>query len=820
VDNLIRDIKYATRSLLRDKGFAVTVLLTLAVCIAANTATFAIVNSVLLRPLPGPHADAVVILSNRYPNAGAGEQFQSSVADYFDRLRQVTALEEQALFRNAGETLNINGTAEQVEGMAVTPSLFKLVGIPPAYGRAFTPEEGELGGNRKVILSNALWRQLYGGERSAIGRDLRLGGIPFTIVGVMPKDFVFVNPDARFWTPLSFTAEQKTEYHSNNMCHIGRLKPGATAHQAQAQVDALNAANLERFPAIKQVLIDAGFHTKVEPLQRMLVKDVEGSLYLLWGGAVFVLLIGALNIANLVLARLSVHSKEIATRLALGATRFQVVRCLVVENVLVAASGGVAGVLLGSLLLRVLNTIGLDRFPRASEVRIDGVVILVALALAVFVGLLNGLAPLVTVFRGNLSAMLHDGSRTGTTGARTRRLRQALVGAEIGFAFVLLAGAGLLLASFRHLLSVDPGFTTTGVLTASTNAPRARYRGGAELRTLMSRTLDSLLRVPGVAAAGATNGIPFGGNNNDSVILPEGHVMKPGESVISPRNIIVTPGYFETMKIALVRGRYFEARDNETTSPVIIVDERLANVFWPKLDPIGRRMYRPEPPDLSMTDAKTRWFTVVGVVRSVRLEDLAGTRSAFGAYYFPYAQDSSRDFTIAVRTTTDPGSMSRSIRAAIAGIDPELALFDVRTMGERAELSVSSRRTSMMLALAFASVALFLSGIGIYGVLAYLVAQRRREIGIRMALGCTGAGIVRLVLLEGSLLVVIGLASGLAGAAALQKAVANQVYGVRPLDPLVLGCVVVLLGFISLVACMVPARHAVRVDPVRVLSDQ
>ncbi len=820
MENLIRDIKYAARSLLRDKGFAATVLLTLAVCIAANTATFAIVNSVLLRPLPGPHADAIVILSNRYPNAGAGEQFQSSVADYFDRLRQVTALDEQALFRGTGETLNVNGTAEQVEGMAVTPSLFKLVGTPPAHGRAFTPEEGELGGNRKVILSNALWRQLFGGERSAIGRELRFGGVPFTIVGVMPKGFVFVNPDARFWIPLTFTAEQKTEYHSNNMCHIGRLKHGATIQQAQAQVDALNAVNLERFPALKQVLVDAGFHTRVEPLQRMLVKDVEGALYLLWGGAVFVLLIGALNIANLVLARLSVHTKEIATRLALGATRAQVVRRLIVENVLVAATGGVAGVLLGALLLRALNTIGLDRFPRAYEVRIDAVVILIALSLALLVGLLNGLAPLVTVFRANLSAMLHDGSRTGTAGTRTRRLRQALVGAEIGFAFVLLAGAGLLLASFRHLLSVDPGFTTTGVLTASTNAPRARYRGEAELRTLMSRTLDSILRLPGVAAAGATNGIPFGGQGNDSVILPEGHVMKPGESVISPRSIVVTPGYFETMKIALVRGRYFEPRDNETTSPAIIVDERLASLFWPKVDPIGRRMYRPEPPDLSKTDAKTRWFTVVGVVRSVRLEDLAGTRSAFGAYYFPYAQDTSRAFTLAVRTTADPGSMSRSIRAAIAGIDPELALFDVRTMGERAELSVSSRRTSMMLALAFACVALFLSGIGIYGVLAYLVAQRRREIGIRMALGCTGSGVVRLVLLEGSLLVVIGLASGLAGAVALQRAVANQIYGVRPLDPLVLGCVVLLLGLISLVACLVPARHAVSVDPVRVLSDQ
>ena len=635
----------------------------------------------------------------------------------------------------------------------------------------------------------------------------------------MPQDFVFVDPEVRLWVPLALTPEQKSTFHSNNWYHIGRLKSGATVAQVQAQVDALNAANLNRFPQFRQALINAGFYTKVEPLQHMLVKDVEASLYLLWGGAVFVLLIGALNIANLVLARLSVRGKEIATRLALGAGRAQVARQLIVENVLVAAAGGVAGVLLGTVLLRFLATIGLDRFPRAYEVRIDGAVILVALGLSITVGALIGLAPLVSVFKVNLSGMLHDGNRTGTSGARTRRLRQGLVGAEVGFAFVLLAGAGLLLASFRQLLAVNPGFTTNSVLTASTDAPSSKYRGDGELRALMNRTLDSIRRLPGVAAAGATTAIPFGSNGINSVILAEGYTMKPGESVLSPRSLVVTPGYLETMKIALVRGRYFEDRDNETAPAVVIVDEQLARHFWPNRDPIGRRMYKVQNPDM-IVDANTRWYTVVGVVRSVRLEDLAGTRTAFGAYYFPYAQEPWRVYTFTVRTTSDPASLARTVRAAVARIDPELALFDVRTMGERAELSVSSRRTSMMLALAFGGLALFLSAIGIYGVLAYLVAQRRREIGIRVALGSTGAGIVRLVLREGMLLVAIGLAAGLAGAVALQNAVANQVYGVRPLDPLVLGSVAALLGTIALVACVAPARRAVRLDPVRVLAEQ
>jgi predicted permease len=426
--------------------------------------------------------------------------------------------------------------------------------------------------------------------------------------------------------------------------------------------------------------------------------------------------------------------------------------------------------------------------------------------------------PLAGAFKFSLSGMLRDGSRTGTSSVGTRRLRQGLVGAEIALAFVLLAGAGLLLASFRHLLAVDPGFTSKGVLTASANVQQSRYPSDRELRGLMSRTLDSIRRLPGVAAAGATTEIPFGDNFSSSVIMAEGHVMKPGESVVSPYRLTVTPGYLETMNIGLIRGRYFEERDNESAEPVVIVDERLARHFWPDRDPLGQRMYRPKnPKELTEIDPNTRWFRVVGVVRSVRLEDLAGTKGATGAYYFPYAQDPSRDYTLAVRTTGELGGAARMFRAVMAQIDPELALFDVKTMGERTALSMSSRRTSLTLALAFGGLALFLSAIGIYGVLAYLVAQRRREIAIRVALGSTGAAVVRLVLREGLALVTIGLAAGFACATALHKTVASQVYGVRPFDPLVIGGVTLLLAAIALAACAVPARRAIRVNPIEVL---
>jgi predicted permease len=821
LENLIHDIKHGARALRRDKGFAATVVLTLAICIAAYTVTFAIVYSVLLRPLPGPNADAIVLMSNEYPKAGFSDQTGSSAADYYDRLRAVTALEDQAMYRAVDQTLEVNGMPDQISGMAVTPSFFKLVGIPPAHGRAFTPEEGEIGNEQKVVLSYSLWQQLCGGDPSAIGRELRLSGMPFTIVGVMPPGFVFLHPEVRFWVPLAFTAEQKTQYHSNDWHHIGRLKPGATLAQVQSQINALNAANLERLPEWKDVLIKAGFYTRVEPLQHMLVRDVEGALYLLWGGAVFVLLIGGLNIANLALARWSVRGKEVATRLALGAGRAQLSRQLVVENVLVAGTGGVAGVLLGAALLRAVAALGLDRFPRADEVRIGGTVILVALGLAVLVGALVGLVPVTAAFKVNLSSMLREGGRTGTGGVQSRRLRQGLVGAEIGLAFVLLAGAGLLLASFRHLLAVDPGFTLKGVATASTEAPESRYPSDGDLRILMNRALDSIRHLPGVAAAGATTEIPLGNNFASSVIVAEGHVMAPGETFVAPYRLSVTPGYFEAMNIALIRGRYFEERDNESAPPVIIVDERLARHFWPNRDPIGQRMYRPSSPkEVTNPSPNTRWYQVVGVVRSVRLEDLAGTRGASGAYYFSYAQEPSRDYTFAVRTVGEAGAVARTVRSATARIDPELALFDVKTMPERVAFSMSSRRTSLLLALAFGGLALFLSAIGIYGVLAYLVAQRRREIAIRMALGSTGAAVVRLVLRQGLVLVCIGLAAGFAGAAGLQKVVASQLYGVRALDPLVIGAVTLLLETIALAACALPAWRAVRVDPVAVLKEE
>jgi predicted permease len=393
--------------------------------------------------------------------------------------------------------------------------------------------------------------------------------------------------------------------------------------------------------------------------------------------------------------------------------------------------------------------------------------------------------------------------------------------AQVGLAFVLLTGAGLVLASFRQLLHVDPGFDTHGVVTASTSVPESLYPKDVDVRELADRTLAAFRAIPGVAAAGATTTIPWGGNHNDSVILAEGYIMKPGESLISPEQVTVTPGYFEAMHIPIVAGRAFDERDRESAPGAIIVDERLARHFWPDRNPVGRRMYQPQDiNNLLKTDEHTKWMTVVGVIHPVHTSNVEGSGNPVGAYYIPYAQHVQRYFALAIKARGDTGPVLRAARAAFASVAPGLALFDVHTMEERGDLALASRRASLTLAMFFGCLALFLSAVGIYGVLAYLVTQRQREIGIRTALGCTAGGVVRLVLREAIWLLGAGLVLGVAGSVALRSVVAGQLYGVKPLDPLVISAVIVTLGLVGLTACVLPARRATQVDPVLVLRDQ
>jgi predicted permease len=821
MSSFLHDLRHAVRLLFKDRLFSVTAILTLGVAAAANALVFCIVNSVLLRPLPFDESDRIVLLHNSYPKAGAARA-STGVPDYYDRRRETTAFEEQALYRTTGQTLGVAGEAERVMGIVATPSMFRLLRVQAFRGRTFTPEEGEPGNERKVILSHALWQRLFAGRDSAVGEPLRLSGMPHTIVGVLPPDFRFLDTEAELWIPAAFRPEDRADdqRHSNNWTMLARLKTDASVALAQQQIDALNARNLDRFPEFRQIIIDAGFHTVVEPLQESLVADVRRTLYLLWAGALFVLLIGGVNVANLVLARASARLKELATRHVLGANLGRLARQLVTETTLLAACGGAFGLLLGHWAVRFVARLDMERLRRSGEIVVDPTAVVYTVGLALAVGLLAGLVPIVRLRQASLAEAFREEGRTGTASRSARLLRQGLVTVQVAFALVLLVGAALLLVSFQRVLAVDPGFTADGVVTGMVTLPASRYAGDVQLASYAARALERLRALPGAKTVGMTSSLPFGGSFSDGVLLPEGFEPTPGESLISPARSSITPGYLEALEVRLVRGRLFTDADGPSAQRVVIVDDRLARRFWPNEDPIGKRLVQPDNvKDIFHPSPRAPRYTVVGVVGTVKMQGLVNSDERFGALYFAAAQRPPRLLFLTLTSEQDPTRLLPSVRRALAGIDAEVPLYSVRTLTERMEQALVSRRAPMLLALAFGIVALFLAAVGLYGVLSYQVAQRRREIGIRMALGGDARSIFGLVVREGMLLALLGGIAGLAGAFALARTLESQLYDVRATDPRVLAAVVGILALVALAACLVPARRASRVDPVVALTD-
>lgn len=823
MDRLFQDIRFAARVLARDRAFTLTSALTLAICIGANVAIFAVVNSVLLQPLPVDRSEQLLHMFNAYPGAGLSEGGSTGVPDYYDRLRETTVFQEQALYNNRGVTLTQEGSPQRVIAMLATPSLLRMLRVRPALGRFFTEEDGEVGKTSKVVLTHASWQELFGGRSDAIGRDLRINGEPYQVVGVLPPHFSFLNPNVKLWLPVAFPADERSDErrHSNNWSYVARLKDDATVEQARQQVDALNARNLDRFPQLKEILVNARFHTVVVPLQQYLVREIRGTLYLLWAGVGFVLLIGIVNVINLILVRSSARLKELATRHALGAGLGRIARQLLTESAILTAVGGAAGLALGAIALRGLGAFNLDETPQGTSVVMDGSVVAFTFAVVAAVGLLFALVPTAGLRRLNLSQAFREEGRSGTATRGSRMLGRTLVTAQVAFAFILLTGAGLLLASFQRILDIRPGFDADGVLTGAVTPPAVRYRDDAQLVAFADRLLERVRSLPGVEAAGITSHIPLGNDFNDSVVLAEGYVMAPGESLISPYSIRASPGYFEAMRIPLQRGRFFTSADHARAPKVAIIDERLAKRFFGEKDPIGRRLWQPmSPEDLTRgPGATTRFYTIVGVVGSVRTRALT-EREPVGAYYYPVAQEAIRAMTLVARSATDPDRLTQAIRREIASLDSELPFYAVRPMRARVDESLLSRRTPMLLGSIFAVIALFLASVGIYGVLAYQVAQRRREIGIRLALGSEPRWIFRLVLQEGVVLLATGLALGLGGAFALRRAIEAQLFGVQPTSPLVLAAVVAVLAVVVVIACGLPARRAARIDPLIALTEQ
>lgn len=821
---VLADLRFALRLMGRDRAFALGTILTLALCVGANAAIFTVVRSILYRPLPYPEPDRLVLLYDSFPGAGV-ERAGTSIPNYIDRLAFKEVFESQALYRGRGLDVGAAGSAERVAALEVTPPFFHVLRVSPVRGRDFSEAEGVTGQHRKAILAYGYAETLFGSVDKASGRELRINGEAYEVIGVMPRGFQFDDPDVRVWVPRAFTADERAEdaRYSQSQDEIGRLAPGASITQAQARVDALNAALLDKAGALKPLLVKAGYSTRVVGWVDEFVREVRRPLQLLWGAALFVLLIAAVNITNLVLVRATGRAKELATRHALGAGRGRVARQLLTETTLLTTIGAILGTALGAAGVRWLLWIGMSDLPRGSEIAMDWVVVAFTIGIATALGVATAAVPLLHLAGMNVTLALREDGRTGTSGRGARVFRRALVVSQVALAFVLLVGAGLLLASFRQLLAVDPGFRPAHVLTGRVNPPIVRYPDAQAWGAFAQRALEGIRRLPGVEAAGISTSIPMSGNNSSSVIIAEGYVPPPGESLISPNRISVSAGYFEAMGISLLKGRAFSEADGPEAPRTIIIDERLATRFWPNADPIGRRMLMPQSPqELQGTPGPdARWMRVVGVVKTVKLQGLAGGRDErLGAYYLPFTQQPGTNMGIAVKIKGEPTAATAGIRQVITGLDPGLPFYDVRTMTERVERSLGPRRTPMMLSLAFSGVALLLAAVGIYGVLAYQVSLRRREIGIRMALGSAPGGILRMVFSEGVVLVVTGLLLGAAGVVALRPVIASQLFGVTALDPTVTGGVVLLLSCVAGIASLAPARRASKIDPVVALSGE
>jgi predicted permease len=815
MEAFLRDLAYALRSLGKTKTFTAIALLTLALCTGANTAIFSLIHGVLLRPLPYPEPGRLVNLYNSYPGADVPKA-SASAPNYIDRKKATDIFADLALVNSTNFNLGEDGNPERIRGLEVTPSFFRALKVQPKLGRIFDEKEAEEGNNKVLILSHGLWQRRFASNPNILGTDLRLNGTPYRIVGVMPQGFRLVTAsphwsrDVRLWVPLSLRPEWLSDdrLHSNNFFMLGRLQPGVMLAQAQTRIDAINQAASERTPQFQELLKDARFGTKVVPLHDEVVEHIRETLLLLQGGVLFVLLIGCVNVANLLLARSNARLQELAVRFAMGAGRWRLARLLLIESVALGVVGGVLGLGFGVGGVHLIRTFATEQIPRGSNIQLDVPVLLFTFGIAALAGVLFGTVPLVHVLRRNLNDVFRHSGRTGTADRRALTTRAALVVAQVSLAFVLLIGAGLLIASFRLVISEDPGFRAERILTARLNLPRTRYKERPQVDEFVRRALEGIRTLPGVSGAAINSNLPFTNTPNNSVVRVEGYTLAPGEMPPVPSWNRVSANYFAVMGIPLLEGRAFD-RDTADSTKVVIVDEFLARKYWPSGSPIGGRVN-------TGLDDDSDIYTVVGVVGSIKKNNLSGEELP-GSLYFPYKQLTPWSMSLVVKTELEQSALIGALRAKILEIDKAQPLYDVKTMETRLDDSLTARRSILGFSLAFALLALLLSGIGIYGVLAYAVSQRTQEIGVRSALGAGAGDLIRMVAGYGVKLAGIGLAIGLAGAYALTRFMASLLYGVQPTDPMVFVAVSGVLAAVALLASVIPAVRAVRIQPMAAL---
>jgi putative ABC transport system permease protein len=796
------DLTYAVRGLLRRPVFTSVAILTLALGIGANAAIFSVVSAVLLRPLPYPDPDRLMMLWTYNPRQG----FDKDVGTYpnFDDWRkQNTSFERLAAYTAGSYTLTGAGDPAQIYGAIVTPGFFEALGIAPASGRAFDERETTAAGDRVVILSHGIWQRRFGGDAAIVGRSVTLNGVSHEVVGVMPEKFAYPE-DTELWTALAPSERFARMMQSRGafwLRVIGRLRAGVTRASAQSEMDGI-AARLERqYPA------NEGLGVRLVPMHEEIVGDVKRPLLILLGAVGFVLLIACANVANLLLTRAASRQKELAIRGALGAGRGRLVRQLLTESVLLGAVGGAAGLLLAAWSVDLLHTLAPSNVPRLALVAIDPRVLAYTACASLFTGLVFGLAP---AFQGTAGAgeALKEGGRAGAEGARGRRLRSALAVVEIATALVLLIGAGLLVRSFIALGRVRLGFEPRQILALQIELPRAKYSQGPQVNAFYEQLISRVAALPGVETAASSSSLLLPSLPNSAGLMVEGRPPATG----SGRNIpvpfdSVTPTFFEALRIPLVKGRLFNKNDVPGGLPVALVNQAFVRRFFPSEDPIGRRVAFGRAPD-----ADTTWMTIVGVVGDTRRGGL--DRPPWAELYYPHAQAPDRRMYVIARTSGDPMSLARAAQAEVWAVDRDQPVSSVRTLETLLARAQANRRFTTLLLGIFAAVALILAAIGVYGVIAYSTQQRTQEIGIRVALGATERHVIRMVIVEGLKIGICGMAIGVAAAFVLTRLMSGLLFEVGERDPLTFVSLPVLLMTLAVAASWIPARRAVRIDPI------
>lgn len=813
----MHDLRFAFRQLIKSPSFTAIAVIALALGIGANTAMFSVVNAILLRPLPFPQSDRLTVIWQTNPEVTkmGFPLAPTSVPDFKDWRAQAKSFE--AVSAIEGWSTNLTGVAEaeRLDGARVSANLFSLLRVQPILGRAFVAGEDERGRNQVVILSYELWQRRFGGDRSIIGRKLTLDQEPCTVVGVIARGFDFPSdtgmpaymtfgPRAEVWAPFAPSEGREKNRGAHNLAVIGRLKPSVSLTTAQAEMNTLAARFAQQYPDSNK---DWGI--QLVSLQKQAAAGSERTLSVLMAAVGCILLIACANVANLLLARGLGRQKEIAIRRALGASRMRIVRQLLTESVLLALAGGLLGILFAVLGSDLLLAIAPKNLPRLSEVRIDAGVLLFTLLVSLVTGLLFGVAPALQSSRIGLSEKLKEGNRGSTAGHA--RLRNGLIVSEVALALMLLIAAGLLIESFAQLARVRPGFNPESVLTFNIALPDNPYRDESKAAAFFDSVVRRIENLPGVKSAAAGNILPLSGGEEVDGFEIEGRPLKP--DVLQTANFRwVTPDYFKTLQIPLQRGRTFNEHDRKDAPEVAIIDETMARLYFPGVNPIGQRFK-------ATNEKKSVFREIVGVVGDVRHTSLEAKPGPH--IYLPEAQAGQQSMMVAVRSAgAEPAALLQMVRREIATVDPNVPLADIRTMQEMVASSVAPWRFTMALLSVFAGVALLLASLGIYGVLAYSVNQRRREIGIRMSLGAQRRDVLQLFLSQGMTVTLLGIVIGLGGAWAATRIMRSLLYSVSPTDPLVFLSVPLVFAAIALLASLLPARKAAAVNPVIALRNE